>query len=260
MFGFLWGSDGAMPARIHFLGVGDATSAASPNTSVLYLGRLALLVDCGPTVPQAVFRVLPDPEALDAIWVTHQHADHCFGLPTMLLGLRLSGRRKPLELLGGPGLMPLIRAGLELGYPGSFRPEKCFPIAFTEVAPEHPIERAGLRLRTARTQHRVACHAVRFDDGSHRVCVSGDGKSTAATLRLYRDADLVIHECEWATRETEDHANVAELRPLFDEAGVRRVAAVHCSDAERSTIRELVARELGGHAWLPNAGEVTDLT
>jgi ribonuclease Z len=248
-----------MPVSIHFLGVGDATCTEGPNTSLLYVGDQKLLVDCGPTVPKSAFCVLGDPDALDAIWITHQHADHCFGLPTLLLRLRLSRRRKPLELLGGPGAMQFVRAVVELGYPGSFGPEKCFPIRFTEVDPESPIERSGLRLATARTQHRVTCHAMCIDDGTHRVCVSGDGKPTAATLRLYRDASLVIHECEWDTRVSEDHSNVAELRPLLGEANVKRLAIVHCNDGERERIRERVASELGERAWLPNAGEVVTL-
>ena len=248
-----------MPASIHFLGVGDATSSEASNTSLLYVGRQKLLVDCGPTVPKSLFYVLGDPEALDAIWITHQHADHCFGLPTLLLRLRLSRRRKPLELLGGPGAMQFVRAVLQLGYPGSFGPEKCFPIRFTEVDPDSEIERSGLRLATARMQHRVTCHAIRIDDATHRVCVSGDGKPTAATLRLYREASLVIHECEWDTRVTDDHSNVAELRPLFGEANVERLAIVHCNDTEREQIRARVASELGERAWLPNAGEVVTL-
>lgn len=245
--------------RLHFLGVGDATCGDGPNVSVLYTGNLKLLVDCGPTVPQAFFRVLSDTNVLDAIWITHQHADHCFGLPTLLLGMRLAGRTKPLELLGGSGSATFLRQLLELGYPGSFRSRKCFPIAFTEVTPENSLERAGLRLTTARPRHRVTCHAIRVDEGPYSVCVSGDGKITAETLALYRDADLVVHECEWATRTSDEHSNVGDLRSLLDGAHASRVALVHCNAFERDEIAELANHLLGGRAWLARAGEVTTI-
>ena len=85
--------------------------------------------------------------------------------------------------------------------------------------------------------------------------MSGDGKPTQASMRLYQGADLVVHECEWASRVTEDHSNLLELGPLFDAVSVGRVALVHCNDAERADIAERLAREASGRAWLPQPGE-----
>ncbi len=246
---------GCLP-QVTFLGVSDAGHVAGTNTAVLYSGRAVVLVDCGPTVPRQLIGTLGDPEALDAIWITHQHADHCFGLPTLLLSLRLAGRRKPLELLGGPGSSRLLRQLLELGYPGSFRPEKCFAIVFTELEPKSSIERFELKLSTARTQHRVACHSLRIEDNASSVCISGDGKVTPETLRLFRRADLVVHECQWAARVSADHSSVAELQPLFDEANISRLALVHCNNDDRSAIAEQAAKQFGERAWLPMDGEV----
>jgi len=241
--------------RITFLGVGDASCPEGASTSILYAGRQTILVDCGPTVPQPLCRVLPDPDALDAIWITHQHADHCFGLPTLLLSFRLAGRKRTLQLLGGQGSIAFLRAILELGYPGSFNASKCYPISFSEIEPERIIVVQGLKLSTARTQHRVSNHALRIDDGDLCVCVSGDGKMTAASLRLCRQADLVIHECQWAAKVTEDHCCVSDVCSLCHEANVSRIAVVHCNNHERAVIADEVSRNLGERAWLPVAGE-----
>ncbi len=245
--------------QITFLGVGDATHPEGATTAVLYSGSLTILIDCGPAIAQRLLRVSADPEALDAIWITHQHADHCFGLPTLLLTLRLRGRAKPLELMGGPGSSKFLRELLELGYPGSFRPEQCYPLIFTEVEPERSVERCHLTLSTARTQHGVICHALRIDDAKTSVCISGDGKFTPQTLRLYRHADLVIHECQWATRSSHDHTSVAELRQLFEQANIGRLAIVHCNSHERAEIADRVAEYWSERAWLPIAGEVCDV-
>ena len=244
--------------RITFLGVGDATCAEAGNTSLLYAGRRSILIDCGPTVPQALGRAAPDPEALDAIWITHQHADHCFGLPTLLLTLRLAGRKKPLHLMGGPGSQSFVNALLDLGYPGSFRSDKCFPIVLSEIDVGRPFEFEGLSLTPARTQHRVVCHALRIDDGTKAICASGDGKLSPNTLELYRGADLVVHECQWATKVADDHSCGSDLRRLLDEAAVSRIAVVHCGNGERQAIAEQLARDMPELAWLPRAGEFRD--
>ena len=245
--------------RITFLGVSDATYLAGTNTSVLCAGQATVLVDCGSSIPRRFLEASDNPETLDAIWITHQHADHCFGLPTLLLSLRLAGRQRPLQLMGGPGSSQFLRELLELGYPGSFRPEKCFAIEFTEVEPGSSVERYGVKFSTARTQHRVACHSLRIDDNRNTVCVSGDGKITPETLRLFHGADLVVHECQWVARLSDDHSSVAELQPLFDQASISRLALVHCNHDERQAIAERAANLWGKRAWLPIAGEVCDV-
>jgi ribonuclease Z len=246
-------------ARVTFLGTGDATCADGTHASVLYAGQKTILLDCGPTVPQPLQRVLPDPEALDAVWISHQHADHCFGLPTLLLTLRLAGRKKSLEIVGGSGSSAFIRALLELGYPGSFRPEKCFAISCTEIEPGRRLRFGDLMLSTVRTQHRVTCHALRIDEGNCSIGVSGDGKLVAHALELYRAVDLVVHECQWATKVTDDHSCVSDLRPLLGEVKVGRIAVIHYDRHERESISEQASKQLGDRAWLPHEGEVWEL-
>src|SRR5512142_432107 len=113
------------------------------TTSVLYEGEQAWLIDCGPAIANVAYRALGDANALDAIWISHQHADHCFGLPTLLLMLRLARRSKALTIFGGPGLASIVRDVLELGYPGAFRPNKCFPIHVREIRPDHAFDAPG---------------------------------------------------------------------------------------------------------------------
>jgi ribonuclease Z len=242
--------------QLTFLGVGDATDPAGATTSVLYQGERTLLVDCGPAIASTAIRALADPDALDAVWITHQHADHCFGLPTLLLTLRLSNRKKPLDVLGGPGSAAAMSSLIELGYPGAFAADRCYPIRFTEVSPDRVMDWHGLQLATAQTQHSLPCYALRIDDGQHRVCISGDGKVTEATLGLYRDADLVVHECQFAERERWDHSRVADLPVLFTEARTRQLALVHSSIRERQAIADKAQTLLGSRAFMPETGDI----
>ena len=242
-----------------FLGVGDATDPSGGTTSVLYRGKQTVLVDCGPAIPSRVNRLLPDPDALDAVWITHQHADHCFGLPNLLLTFRVAQRKKPLAILGGPGMATALNFLIELGYPRAFSADKCFPIRFADLEPEHTLALGELRLATAPTQHNADCFAVRIDDGERRLCVSGDGKLTAATLSLYRQADLVAHECQTAVHRQNHHSCLDDLQPLVTVAEVHRVALVHYNWRERDAIAERARQLLGPRAFMPQAGDTVPL-
>lgn len=246
-------------ARLTFLGVGDAVHPMGGTTSLLYRGSQIWLIDCGPAIASVALRALAHPDELDAIWVSHQHADHCFGVPTLLLMLRLARRKKPLDLLSGPGGVSVIRNLLETAYPGAFRASKCYSINFKEVRPEQSLVTNGLKLSTARTQHSVACHALRIEDRGHSLCFSGDGKVSPASLELYRKADLVVHECQFAETANTNHCRLADLEPLVGATNVRRLALVHCSSHERAAIAERARGLFGDRAFLPEAGETVQL-
>ncbi len=246
-------------AQLTFLGVGDATDPAGATTSVLFQGDRTLLVDCGPAIAFTAFRALAHPDALDAVWITHQHADHCFGLPSLLLMLRMAHRKKPLDVLGGPGSATALSALIELGYPRAFTADKCFPLQFTDIDPSQAMPWRGLTLATAQTQHNVSCHALRIDDGEYRVCISGDGKLTQATLELYREADLVVHECQYAERKQLNHSRIADLEGLFAQAKIRRLALVHCNAHERHAIAARAQTLFGARALMPQAGDTLRL-
>ena len=85
--------------------------------------------------------------------------------------------------------------------------------------------------------------------------MSGDGKVTPESLRLYSRSDLVVQECQWATRNTYDHSCVDDVLPLIEQASVRRVALVHRSSGDEAAIAARSTELLGERSWLPIAGE-----
>ncbi|NUN15843.1 MAG: ribonuclease Z, partial [Myxococcales bacterium] len=122
-------------AKLTFIGTGEAFDPELPNTSVLYTGSKNILVDCGFSVPHAFWRITHDPNLLDAIYITHIHADHTFGLPALLLWMRIAGRTRPLRIFGGSGVGTWLSRLLALAYPGAYEPNKCFPIEPVPIRP-----------------------------------------------------------------------------------------------------------------------------
>ena len=74
---------------------------------IRYNGRM-VLIDCGEGTQIPMKMAGWGFKALDAILVTHYHADHIAGLPGLLLALGNSGRVEPLYIIGPPGLKEVV--------------------------------------------------------------------------------------------------------------------------------------------------------
>jgi ribonuclease BN (tRNA processing enzyme) len=96
---------------------------------------------------------------------------------------------------------------------------------------------------------------MRIDEGTHAFCFSGDGHVSPESLELFREADLVVHECQSAETANANHCRVADLETLFTVSNVRQLALVHCSALERAAIAERSRVLYGRRAFLPEAGE-----
>ena len=75
---------------------------------IRYNGRM-LLIDCGEGTQIPMKMAGWGFKSLDAILVTHYHADHIAGLPGLLLALANSNRQEPLYLIGPLGLEEVVR-------------------------------------------------------------------------------------------------------------------------------------------------------
>ena len=216
-------------ARVRYVGTGEAFDDRFGNTSLLYEGRATLLLDCGYAVPHAFWRIPLGPDELDGVYLTHFHADHCFGLPALLCRLGEDGRRRPLQLLGGPGAEAQIRAVLELGYPGMLG-KAPFQVMFREIEPERGIDVGPVRLDVAASGHSLPNFAVRITEGGRTLCYSGDGAPTDATRALYRGASLLVHEAYYAEpTEKRSHASAPEVIAMARDAGAQMLHLVHLS-------------------------------
>jgi ribonuclease Z len=248
------------PALI-FVGTGEALDPELPNTSLLVRAAQTLLLDCGYAVPHALWRLTRDVDELDAVWISHVHADHVFGLPALLMWMRLGGRERPLTLLGGPGSAAALAQVLELGYPGSFAPHKCFPIHYVELRPGELGRLGPLELRVAASAHSVANHALRVEaPGMRSLVYSGDGAATEATRALCRGAAVLVHECFFASAAAAAAGKHGDLESCFElarEAGVETLALLHFAREAKAAIREraLALASEDFELLLPSPGE-----
>jgi ribonuclease Z len=246
--------------EITFVGTGEAFDPELPNTSLLYRGSRNVLFDCGYSVPHAFWRLSKDPSLLDAVYVSHLHADHSFGLPALLLWMRKAGRRRPLVVLGGPGVEPWLKKLLNLGYPRSFAAGRCYAIEPRSVVPGRGFALGRLAFTNAKSAHSVQNVSVRVDDGGRVFCYSGDGAPSAATGALYRGADVLVHECYSASDPEGGHATLADVLELAERSGVSRLCLLHIARAQKTKVAALVRRARRGfRIAIPAPGDVVEV-
>jgi ribonuclease BN (tRNA processing enzyme) len=237
---------GAGNVKIKYIGVGEAFDEFLPNTSIWVRAqeggnRSSILLDCGFTVPSAFWRSCPDAHDLDAIWISHFHGDHFFGLPALLTRFMEMQRRKPMLLLGQNGIEEIIPRTVKLAYP-SVLDRLGYEIRYLTVEFGEAMKAAGVVWQSAVSGHLRRNLAVRIEKGGKSLFYSGDGNSTDETLHLAQNATLVIHEAFRLDLETPGHANVIHCIEFARRAKARSLALVHIERNERRLRREEILR------------------
>ncbi len=220
--------------KVTFLGTGEAFDPELPNTSVVIESETAtILVDCGYSVPQQYFKLIRDPNLIDAFYLTHIHADHSFGIPALLMWMWEEGRTKPLKLLTKQNRVDLLLGFADRGYP-SASSRLTFPLEPVVLADAGPTDWDGTTVRTATTLHGAENLAVRleFAEGTS-VMVSGDGEITPASAALFDQCSLVIHESYRIDDHTPGHSSVKEVLETAAARNPDQVALVHTCRKEK---------------------------
>lgn len=89
-----------MPISVTILGNSSAkpTATGHPSAQVVNINEQLFLVDAGEGVQRQMARCGISPLKLRAVFISHLHGDHVFGLFPLLSTLGLYGRRTPLKI------------------------------------------------------------------------------------------------------------------------------------------------------------------
>jgi ribonuclease Z len=178
--------------RVLFLGTGAGVPTLTRNVASLAIvldGRV-LLFDCGEGTQHQFFRSPLRPGAAHAIFITHLHGDHLYGLPGLLASLGMHARAQPLTVYGPPGLRAYLDAVPYLGTP--------YDVRVVEIGAGEVLRAEGYRILCAPLEHRVPCFgfAVIEDDriGEFNVSRARELGVPAGPLfgRLQRGADITV--------------------------------------------------------------------
>jgi ribonuclease BN (tRNA processing enzyme) len=169
---------------------------------------------------------LADPDSIDAVFLSHLHADHCLDVAPFVVWHRYSGRssRRRIPLFAPAG----ADTRLALAYDGA-------DASLTDVFDFVVVTPGALTIgpfavETARTAHPVECHAVRLTAGGRSLVYTGDTGASERVIDLARGADVLLAEASHPPGPdlpTGLHLTAREAGEHASAAGVGRLLLTH---------------------------------
>jgi ribonuclease Z len=186
----------------------------------------AVLIDCGEGTQIAIKKAGLKPTRIELLLITHFHADHCSGLPGILLTLANSARTEPLTIAGPFGLKRIVQALtviaprlpyeleiIELDFRGGEIPE---PLYLKNVG-GHRDEQSPVRITALPVRHGVPCLGYRVELHRKPVFNPEKAKALAIPVRFYKQ----LHAGESVTL---DSGEVVSPEQVLD--GARKPTSV----------------------------------
>jgi ribonuclease BN (tRNA processing enzyme) len=164
---------------------------------------------------------------VDAIALSHLHADHCIDLCAYWVArnYRQEGCPEPLPVYG-PADTP---GRLARAYDMPERPGMTEVFDFRTLSPE-PFALGPLSVRAIRVNHPVEAYAFRIEHQGRSLVYSGDTGESPELVELARDTDLFLCEAAYTDgKETFQaiHLNGREAGEHAAAAGARRLVLTH---------------------------------
>ena len=215
--------------------VGCAGSFPGPDSpSSCYLveapfegGTYRLVLDLGNGALGALQRHT-DLRDVNAVAISHLHADHCFDLAGYYVVSRYhpEGALSPLPLFAPAGAARF----LAVAYGPEPDPGILNHFACHDWVDGETIQMGPFRVTVARMDHPVETYAMRVESGDHVLVYSGDSGPCEALNRLAADADLFLCEASFVESGTNPphlHLTGAEAGEAARAAGVRHLLLTH---------------------------------
>jgi ribonuclease BN (tRNA processing enzyme) len=235
----------------------------------------SVLIDCGNGV-FAKLRERIDYIDVDAVVISHLHADHFLDLVPFAYALTYAPRQQPVPVPPWPGTDMPARPRL-IAPPGArdtFRRvvgswgnedliESAFELEEYEAASTPRVGPLGFEFRSV--PHFIETFAIRVgtNNGTGKLAYGADSSPSEDLCKFVKGADLLVIEATLPRPERtgiRGHLTPAEAGEHAKQAGVKRVVITHISDELDFTwARSEASRAFGGPVEMAEEGAVYEV-
>ncbi len=226
----------------------------------------SIVLDLGSGAFGALLRHL-DPAHLDAVVLSHLHADHVVDMT----GLEVYRRYHPAGALGPVPVLGPVGTAQRVGALAMEEDLSALDASFTFVdhVPGRSVEIGPLRIEAFPVEHPVLAFGLRVtgpaEDGAREVVLaySGDSDACDGLVETARDADLFL--CEGAFQEGRDtvrgiHLTRRRAGEMATRAAARHVVLTHLPPwNDHEVVRAEAATQYGGPIDLARPGATWSL-
>lgn len=222
------------PFKVHILGCGSALPTLQHNASsqIVELREKLFMIDCGEGTQIQLRRARIHFSKIIAVFISHLHGDHCFGLPGMISTFGMTGRTAPLHIYAPAAFEPILEQTLSFFCQGLE-----FKVVFHAVdTTQNKVvyEDRSLTVETIPLQHRIDCCGYLFREKPILPHIRRD------MIDFYKIPISQINNikagADWVTAEGEVIANSRLTTPAEPARSY-----AYCSDTRYiKTLHELV--------------------
>lgn len=271
--------------QILLLGTGTPVLDPARQQSALLVdtGGSKLLFDAGRGVTSQMAKLGIQPQAVDAVFITHHHYDHISNLGEFLLTAWHNGRQTPLAVYGPHGTAGIVRALFEHVYARDiafalFNSAEAVDIRNVvqaqDVTPGLVCDTGTYRVLAEYVDHGNSlglsrehwpCLGYRIEAKGKAIAISGDTVACDGLDRIARGADCLIQCCYLAEAEITTPALerlarqvIASGRQVGEIAArnrVRRLILTHIRPKPEAMMRAMVEDVRGAYQGALQVGE-----
>jgi ribonuclease BN (tRNA processing enzyme) len=223
-----------MTSSVRFVGSGDSFGSGGRFQTCILVdaGGKRFAMDFGASTLVALAQQGIEHNSIDAILLTHLHADHCAGVPFMLMDAMLGAKRsRPLYIAGPRDLEYRMFLIQEVLFPGMHVMKPKFELHWIELEPGTVTDVGGLKVTARRVRHTRQTNptALRVEAGDKIVAYTGDGEFGEEMAKATRGADLLAAECYFYEKPIRWHLNYPDVVRHMQDFGAKRVILTHMS-------------------------------
>ncbi len=131
-----------------------------PTAQILQTDNDSFLIDCGEGTQTQLTKYKIRRSKITAIFISHLHGDHYFGLIGLITSMSLLGRTQPLNIYGPTALEQIINLQLSVA-----NTTLSFPLYFYSLTEEKVIfDNNKITIECFRVQHRIECWGFLFNE------------------------------------------------------------------------------------------------
>lgn len=209
-----------MRSRLISIGSSDAFNSGARCNSCFWVEdeHGAYLLDCGPTTPLGLQRLLErkqmDFSLLDTVYLTHLHGDHFGGLPVLLLELNfVQARTEPLLIAGPKGTEARVKHLCDVMYPTLWSELLKFEVRFQEWERRSENMIGGRQLKSIPAIHDESANptSIRIQTENLHIVFSGDTGWSDELCGLSEGAQALVLECSFSEAVFPGHLSLEEI-------------------------------------------------
>ena len=249
--------------KIKFIGTGSGKTSLNRFHSSFLISSSGynLLVDCGEGISRAILRQNINFNIVDSILISHLHADHYSGLPSLLTQMKLTGRTNELSVFAHSSEIKFIEDLIFHSYLFKERMDFALKIIPIEVEKEIKIKNDFYfmaqfnshldKYKKHDSENKLGFVSLSFlfTDAENSCIYTGD-------IGNEKDLYLFNQKVDWFLTET-IHIQVENLEEVFKKLDPGKLILTHIDDDSEEILKgylESLPKQLKSHFFLASDG------